>query len=169
MAIDRTAFLVDGFNLYHSVVDASNDMGGASTKWLNIRGLCESYLHVFGPDNRYEELYYFSALAQHMEGKDPDTVNGHRTFIDCLKSTGVILELARFKKKRDSVRQFHAHHLKARREGNGCCFVRKTDRTLFARQMRYRSCGYRRHRHSSSSSVRTGLFSSEKSGISLPL
>jgi uncharacterized LabA/DUF88 family protein len=99
MPTNRTTFLVDGFNLYHSVVDASNDIGGASTKWLNIRSLCESYLHIFGRDNKFERLYYFSALATHMNQKDPSTVSRHEGFIDCLKSTGAIIELSTFKQK----------------------------------------------------------------------
>ena len=99
MPMDRTTFLVDGFNLYHSVVEASEDMGGSSTKWLNIRSLCESYLHLFGRDSKYKELYYFSALAHHMNIKDPNTVVRHQTLIDCLKSTGVNVEIARFTPK----------------------------------------------------------------------
>jgi uncharacterized LabA/DUF88 family protein len=99
MPTDRTTFLIDGFNLYHSVIEASNDLHGASTKWLNIRALCESYLYTFGPDNVTEELYYFSALAHHMTAKDPSTVARHLAFIDCLKSTGFEVELARFKEK----------------------------------------------------------------------
>ncbi len=99
MPISRTTFLVDGFNLYHSVVDASDDMGGISTKWLNIRSLCESYLHLFGPDNQFHELHYFSALAKHMNQKDPNTVARHQAFIDCLEFTGAKIELASFKKK----------------------------------------------------------------------
>jgi uncharacterized LabA/DUF88 family protein len=107
MPIDRTIFLVDGFNLYHSVVIASNDMGGKSTKWLNIRALCESYLHLFGQDSRYEGIYYFSALAHHMNIKDPNTVIRHQIFIDCLKDTGVKENLARFKEKEILCKKCH--------------------------------------------------------------
>ncbi len=39
MPSDRTTFLIDGFNLYHSVIEASNDLHAASTRWLNIRAL----------------------------------------------------------------------------------------------------------------------------------
>jgi uncharacterized LabA/DUF88 family protein len=99
MSSNRTTFLVDGFNLYHSVVEASADLSGASTKWLNIRALCESYLPSFGRGNVPEAFYYFSALARHRLRQDPGVLTRHRALIDCLKSTGVIVELSRFKAK----------------------------------------------------------------------
>lgn len=99
MPTGRTTFLIDGFNLYHSVIEASIDLHGASTKWLNIRALCESYLYTLGPNNKTEQLYYFSALAHHKTARDRGTVARHLAFIDCLKSTGFQVELARFKEK----------------------------------------------------------------------
>jgi len=53
MSTNRTAFVIDGFNVYHSLVDASKALGlpdESGTKWLNLRALCESYLPVFGSD-----------------------------------------------------------------------------------------------------------------------
>ena len=87
-------------------------MGGKSTKWLNIRSLCESYLYLFGRDSRYEESYYYSALAHHI--KDPNTVSRHQMLIDCLKSTGVKVEIARFKPK--EIRCKNCHLLFTRHE-----------------------------------------------------
>lgn len=46
--MNRTVFIVDGFNLYHSVVDAARDAPGATTKWLDLRKLCSSYLPLAG-------------------------------------------------------------------------------------------------------------------------
>jgi uncharacterized LabA/DUF88 family protein len=100
----RTTFIIDGFNLYHSVVEASKDLGGTSTKWLNIRSLCESYLHTLSPNHRLEKIYYFSALAYH---KSPITVTKHLEFIKCLRETGIIVELARFKEKRIECNHCH--------------------------------------------------------------
>lgn len=97
----RVSFLIDGFNLYHSVKNASHDLKlkGKGTKWLNIHSLCNSYLHLFGKDSRIEEIYYFSALANHLQAVKPDVVKRHLVFIDGLKSTGVQVELGRFKRK----------------------------------------------------------------------
>jgi len=94
--MNRTAFLIDGFNLYHSLVAASRDLGGVSTKWLDIHSLCSSYLHIIGGGASIESIYYFSALATHM---DPNKVARHKTFIKALESTGIKVQLGRFKNK----------------------------------------------------------------------
>lgn len=97
--MNRTTFLIDGFNLYHSLVDASRDLKNASTKWLNIKSLCDSYLAAIGNNAQIEKIYYFSALAEHMKNKDPEKVNRHINYIKCLEATGLIVELGRFKPK----------------------------------------------------------------------
>lgn len=97
----RVTFLIDGFNLYHSVKQASTDLklGGRGTKWLDIASLCHSYLHLFGKEAQLEEIYYFSALATHLQAAKPDITQRHSVFIDALKSTDIHVELGRFKKK----------------------------------------------------------------------
>lgn len=98
--MDRVTFIIDGFNLYHSVRQASKDFSGsASTKWLDIRNLCSSYIYLFGKTAVIQEIYYFSALAKHLEARNSDVTKRHRDFIKCLEATGVIAELNRFKKK----------------------------------------------------------------------
>jgi len=97
----RTAFLIDGFNLYHSVKQASKHLclNGAGTRWLDIRALCSSYLSALGREYRLSEVYYFSALAKHLEATKPEVTLRHQKFIKCLKSTGIQVELGRFKQK----------------------------------------------------------------------
>jgi len=62
-------FLVDGFNLYHSLIDAQKDSGLKSAKWLNLKQLCSSYLHnagqAVGRRAEIENVYYFSASPTH--------------------------------------------------------------------------------------------------------
>ena len=99
--MNRAVFLIDGFNLYHSTREASKHLGGRSTKWLDIRALCESYLHMIGNGAQLEGVYYFSALSTHLEAIDPDMVRRHKALIKCLEDTGVKVELAQFKRKRD--------------------------------------------------------------------
>lgn len=98
--MNRTTFLVDGFNLYHSVKTASRDLGlgGSGTRWLDIRSLCDSFLHLIGNNAQTSEIYYFSALAKHLENRKPDVTLRHKTYIRCLEDSGVIVELHRFKK-----------------------------------------------------------------------
>jgi len=97
--MNRTIFLIDGFNLYHSIERASVDLGGVSTKWLDLRALCASYLYVVGNNSQLVDVYYFSALAKHLEAMKPDVTKRHVTFIEALEATGVTVEMARFKKK----------------------------------------------------------------------
>lgn len=96
----RTSFFIDGFNLYHSVKTASHDLGlgGVGTRWLDIRSMCESYLHLIDTTARLSEIYYFSALAKHLEARKPDVTVRHKTYIRCLENSSVIIELHRFKK-----------------------------------------------------------------------
>lgn len=97
--MNRTTFLIDGFNLYHSLRAASEDLGGASTKWLNLPSLLESYLPVIGGCASTAQIYYFSALATHLEKSQPGVTGRHRNYIDCLASLGVESILGRFKPK----------------------------------------------------------------------
>lgn len=96
----RTSFLIDGYNLYHSVKTASHDLGlsGGGTRWLDVRSLCESFLHLIDVAARLNEIYYFSALARHLEIKKPGVTVRHQTYIRCLEHSGVTVELHRFKK-----------------------------------------------------------------------
>ena len=98
----RTSFLIDGFNLYHSVKTASHDLGlsGGGTRWLDIRSMCQTYLHLIDITARISEIYYFSALAKHLEMRKSDVTIRHRTYIRWLDDSGVIVELHRFKKNR---------------------------------------------------------------------
>ena len=97
--VNRTVFLVDGFNLYHSLRTASVDLGGASTKWLDLPGLLESYLHVIGDGASVHQVFYFSALTFHLETRQPGVTSRHRNYIECLQDSGVALVLERCKPK----------------------------------------------------------------------
>lgn len=98
----RTAFVIDGFNVYHSLVEASKSLGlpaEQGMKWLDLRGLCESYLPLFGRDATLAGIHYFSALAHHLQASKPGVTSRHQHYVQVLKATGVTVELGRFKKK----------------------------------------------------------------------
>lgn len=96
----RVSFLVDGFNLYHSVKSAERHTQAGPLRWLDVHGLCSTLLRsTFGPGASLEGVYYFSALAKHLEAWKPDVVRRHRTFISALESKGVQVSLANFKRK----------------------------------------------------------------------
>ena len=65
-----------------------------------IKALCDSYLHIIGNGASLTNIYYFSALAKHLESTDSEITRRHRTYLDCLRSTGVRVELFRFKEKK---------------------------------------------------------------------
>lgn len=94
--MNRTSFIVDGFNLYHSIVDIQRDFH-ICTKWLDIHSLCSSYLHFIGNNANLEHVFYFSALATHLN--NPSIIQRHQNYIECLKATGINCELSRFKPK----------------------------------------------------------------------
>ena len=97
LTMRRVVFLVDGFNLYHSIVDIGHYNKGLCVKWLNIDSFCKSFLPLLGKDAKFEQIYYFSAYAFHLN--DPSVIQRHKNYIECLEATGVIAELGRFKCK----------------------------------------------------------------------
>jgi len=96
--MNRIAFLIDGFNLYHSVLRLKTDTH-ICTKWLDIYSLCKSYISLFGPKAELTSVYYFSALPHYLSSTDPDKINRHQKYISCLRDSGIIVELGRFKEK----------------------------------------------------------------------
>lgn len=97
----RAIFVIDGFNLYHSVKQASRDLrlGGTGTKWLDLNALCSSYLHLLGKSASLSGIFYFSALATHIEAFKPDVTQRHRLYLRAIEDSGVRVELSRFKPK----------------------------------------------------------------------
>ena len=97
--MSRTVYLVDGFNLYHSLIDVGKNRG-VSAKWLDIWSLCACYLPVVGRISgapaTLERVYYFSAVPRH---RDADTMLRHEIYMRCLRATGIRINLARFKRK----------------------------------------------------------------------
>ena len=89
----RVAFLVDGFNLYHSLDDAARLTGGG-TKWLDLRSLCLANLFQIGAGSLASGIYYFSVYAFHLK---PEKQSRHEAYVSCLQACGVHCELSRFK------------------------------------------------------------------------
>lgn len=95
----RVTFLIDGFNLYHSIKDLYK-FENTRAKWLNIFSLCSSYVQLFGRGAVLQDIYYFSALATHLSEIQPDTIQRHKDYIKCLENTSIKVILGRFKEKR---------------------------------------------------------------------
>ena len=96
----RVVFLVDGFNLYHSLADAQRDAHGKTTKWLDLGSLCASFLplvaRIAGERAELACIHYFSASPTH---RSQSKIDRHALCSRCLAGTGVTVHLGRFKRK----------------------------------------------------------------------
>lgn len=96
--VNKVAFFIDGFNLYHSVCEAIPDKKLNGGKWLDIKSLCTNFLSACGSNSTLSDVIYFSAIAHHMAHTGAPV--RHQLFIDALESTGVQVILGNFKKKK---------------------------------------------------------------------
>lgn len=98
----KVSFLVDGFNMYHSLKQLQS-MSGASVKWLDLHKLCSGYLHAvrnrIGQQVELAAVHWFSARPSHMWARDRDTVLRYDAYAAALAATGVEVNLSQFKKK----------------------------------------------------------------------
>lgn len=94
----KVSFLIDGFNLYGSIVEVLRSKS-INCKWLNIYSLLSSYLPLIDGNAKLEEVYFFTAIQDYLKKQYPNKIRRHLDYIKCLKSTGVIVERGRFKKK----------------------------------------------------------------------
>ena len=97
--MNKTVFLVDGFNLYASTIDIMKDYNGLNCKWLNIPSLCNSYLSSIGNHTVIENIFYFTAIPYYLLNINPHRVQRHKLYIEALKSQGVKIIEGRFKDK----------------------------------------------------------------------
>lgn len=110
--MNRIIFLIDGFNLYHSLVEANTDLSGKSTKWLNIDSLCQFYMRIIDKEATLNGIFYFSALAKHRQLIDPDTVQRHKNYLKCLRALGIVYQLSRFKPREQLCRNCNKKYIK---------------------------------------------------------
>ena len=64
--VNRTGFLIDGFNVYHSLREAESVTGHRLHR-LDLHGLCSALLHLVPGRCDVDSVVYFSALARHLE------------------------------------------------------------------------------------------------------
>ena len=95
---NRVTFLIDGFNVYHSIKDGDKS-DTQSLRWLDVMSLCRSCVPVLGSDATFENAWYFSAYAEFLRPSKPQVVNRHRTYVAALENSGVKVSLGRFKEK----------------------------------------------------------------------
>ncbi|MEE9905517.1 MAG: NYN domain-containing protein [Chlorobium sp.] len=97
--MNRVAFIVDGFNLYHTLKRANQPPHNKHCRWLDLSTLCRNCLPTIGKNTQLADIHYISALAVHLQRTKPGVTFRHEQYIRCLKDSGVQVLLNRFKKK----------------------------------------------------------------------
>lgn len=104
MRIGRQAlWLVDGFNLYHSLRRCEAE-SGAKLRWLNLWKLAENAQSSIGSDCLLGAIGYFSALPHHLATEEPGRVERHEAYIRALTAwrPACWVKLGHFQPRRDS-------------------------------------------------------------------
>lgn len=83
----RTAFYIDGFNLYHVI-----ERYCPHCKWLDLRKMVCS---LVSSNMEVSQICYFTALASWK----PNGMARHQTYVAALKASGVKIVCGRFKEK----------------------------------------------------------------------
>lgn len=91
----RAAFYIDGFNLYHSILNLRDPR----LKWLSLAKLCN--MLVPSRDERVAAITYFTATATHRGG---GSIIRHRAYVSALQAEGVECVLGRFKDRHQQCR-----------------------------------------------------------------
>lgn len=94
----NVSFLIDGFNLYHSIEDVEKHER-IKAKWLDVKTLLHSYLIDMGKEARFNGIYYFTALRHHVQSEKPASILRHKRYIEALESTGIHVVYGEFKEK----------------------------------------------------------------------
>ena len=79
MSPERTIFYIDGYNLYHGLLDARLH----SARWLDLRAMC---LALLRPGQRLDLVRYFTTRVR----GDPNAAARQAVFIDALLARGGI-------------------------------------------------------------------------------
>lgn len=80
----RTAFFVDGYNVFYGLVS------GTPYKWLNIRVLLENILYKQNPRAEVSKICYFTASVKpHLASRGTKSLEAQNTYIRALKAHNV--------------------------------------------------------------------------------
>lgn len=82
---EPTHWLIDGFNLYHSLVSCEKTCG-APLRWLNPMELAERCSHLVSPRSRVEKVSFFTSVPSHLGPEEPDKLSRHRLYVRALSA-----------------------------------------------------------------------------------
>jgi uncharacterized LabA/DUF88 family protein len=98
--MNRIAFFIDGFNLYHALL---NNPAYNKYKWLNYFELAKLYITK---KDSIVDVFYFTALAHW----NSDKVKRHKLYIKALENAGVKTVYGEFKRKTRKCRICHKEY-----------------------------------------------------------
>ena len=139
--VNRTVFLVDGFNLFHSVLDGERVLG-RSMRWLDISSLCPRICM------RCRERAFFGASStsrrfpDHLEARRPGVVRRQMRYLEALRATGVEMRLGQCGTPRADVPSVRTSLRDVRREGDRCRHRHHPDAARLRRRLRHRRAGH---------------------------
>ncbi len=95
----RTLFLVDGFNLYHSIESLLKSHPAKKVKWLDLHALARNTIHLVDPKAAVIKVVYFTALAHHLHKVNPSKLARQEAYIRALTASKVEVVKGRFQSK----------------------------------------------------------------------
>jgi len=82
----RVSFLIDGFNLYHSINPSTQGSNFQKYKWLDLSQCCQSTLHIIDAHAEIARIHYFTATPYHLQTTNPKKLARHRLYIRALSA-----------------------------------------------------------------------------------
>lgn len=95
----KTTFLIDGFNLYGSVLDIQYRQR-FNARWLDIKSILGSYLGLIDTEAIIEDIYFFTAIQTYLAPEKLNKINRHKNYMKCLESMGVNIIMVILKKEK---------------------------------------------------------------------
>lgn len=130
----RVSFFIDGFNLYHSLVETERRQPGLKIKWLDPIKLARHCLPSLGKDAVLVSIDHFTAIPEHLQVRDPDKLARHRIYIRALESLdnpNVGLHLGRIRREPTSPKNSHTWREKGTDVGLACALWEKAMGDVF--------------------------------------
>lgn len=84
----RVALFIDGYNLYHSMVESERHHPDLAVKWLDPLKLARNCLPSVGPHASLASVDWFSAIPEHLQVRDPGKLQRHRLYLRALEALG---------------------------------------------------------------------------------
>lgn len=93
--IKQVTYFIDGFNVYHSIADASNkNPAFKKYKWLNYKKLAKCFIPPHTNASKIiSEIYYFTALTFWNHEK----LTRHKLYIQALEHVGIKVVYGKFR------------------------------------------------------------------------